>query len=122
VVNTCHDANRINRRMVLEAIADEPIYDESSDGGDTRGHQLADGRESPHAYVERMGVAARIELGLRALPEEQRLALVLCDIHGYNYGEICAITGMPMGTIKSRISRARMRLRDFLLEQPELLA
>ena len=58
---------------------------------------------------------------LLALPQEQRLARVLCDIQGYSYEEIREITGLPMGTLKSRISRARLRLRDFLLQQPELL-
>jgi RNA polymerase sigma-70 factor (ECF subfamily) len=50
-----------------------------------------------------------------------RLVLTLCDVHGYAYEEIAEMTQTPMGTVKSRISRARARIRDLLLRQPELL-
>jgi RNA polymerase sigma-70 factor (ECF subfamily) len=81
-----------------------------------------DTAESPPAFAERMELRDQIELGLRILPADQRLVLTLYDIHGYSYDDIIDMTGMPMGTLKSRISRARSRLRDFLLQQPELLA
>jgi RNA polymerase sigma-70 factor (ECF subfamily) len=42
-------------------------------------------------------------------------------VHGYAYDEIAEIANLPMGTVKSRISRARLRLRDYLLNKPELL-
>ena len=62
-----------------------------------------------------------LEAGIWSLPPDQRMVLVLCDIHGYSYEEIAEIAELPMGTVKSRISRARTRLRDFLLRNPELL-
>ena len=68
-----------------------------------------------------MELSQFIELGISRLPADQRLALTLCDVHGYGYEEIGDITGMPMGTVKSRINRARGKLRDFLLQYPELL-
>jgi RNA polymerase sigma-70 factor (ECF subfamily) len=120
IINTCYDAIRIDRRFRWEELADEPVYDLDADGG-AFSHQIADKRESPQAFVERMELNARIELGLRSLPYEQRLVLILSDIHGYHYDELCEITGMPMGTVKSRLNRARLKLRDFLLEQAELL-
>ena len=55
------------------------------------------------------------------LPDDQRLAVILCDVHGYAYEEIVDITGWPMGTVKSRISRGRIKLQEHLLRQPELL-
>ncbi|RIK36126.1 MAG: RNA polymerase subunit sigma-24, partial [Chloroflexi bacterium] len=58
--------------------------------------------------------------GLRVLPAEQRLVLVLCDIHGYKYEEAAQIMGVPVGTVKSRLNRSRIRLRDFLLENSVL--
>ncbi len=115
VVNTCYDMLRVQQRYVSEPIDDEPAEDERV------AHQLVDGGESPQAYVERMELNAVIELGLRALPADQRLVLSLCDIHGYAYEEIAEIIGQPMGTVKSRISRARAKLRDYLLQHPELL-
>jgi RNA polymerase sigma-70 factor (ECF subfamily) len=118
VVNTCYDVLRVQHRYVSEPIDDEP----SGDSEESRiAHQLIDSNESPVAYVERMELSSYIEIGIRNLPPDQRLVMVLCDIHGYSYEEIAEITGYPMGTVKSRISRARTKLRDYLLEHPELL-
>jgi RNA polymerase sigma-70 factor, ECF subfamily len=118
VINTCHDAIRRDRRVSFQEIADDASY-ESNDKSVS--YQVIDPHESPQAAVERSELHARIELGISALPPEQRLVLVLCDIHGYSYEEISEITGFPMGTVKSRISRARLKMREFLLQQPELI-
>lgn len=58
-----------------------------------------------------------IEAAMEQLPADQRLALTLCDVEGFNYFEIAEATGWPMGTVKSRISRARMRMRVLLAPQ-----
>jgi RNA polymerase sigma-70 factor (ECF subfamily) len=68
-----------------------------------------------------MELNALIEQSIAALPAELRLVLTLCDVHGYSYEEIAEMAQLPMGTVKSRISRARARIRDLLLRQPELL-
>lgn len=118
VVNTCYDVLRVQQRYVSESIDDEP----NGENEESRvARQLVDSHESPDAYVERMELSSYIELGIRNLPSDQRLVLTLCDVHGYSYEEIAEITGYPMGTVKSRISRARTKLRDYLLEHPELL-
>jgi RNA polymerase sigma-70 factor (ECF subfamily) len=114
VVNTCYDVLRAQKRYTFE-----PIGEESDE--ETPVTLLVDKGESPQDYVERMELNDLIELGIRSLPADQRLVLTLCDVHGYAYEEIAEITGFPMGTVKSRISRARTKLRDFLLQQPELL-
>jgi len=114
VVNTCYDVLRARRRYVTDSLDEEP-------GENEYAPQLIDGSESPHDHAERMEMSELIELGIRSLPADQRLALVLCDVHGYAYEEIAEITDANMGTVKSRISRARSRLRDFLLQKPELL-
>ncbi len=62
-----------------------------------------------------------MQAGINHLPEEQRVVLVLSDVQGLPYQEIPEIIDPPLGTVKSRLSRARGRLRDFLLAQPELL-
>ncbi len=114
VVNTCYDVLRAQKRYTFEPIGEEA-------GDETPVTLLVDNSESPQDYVERMELNGLIELGIRSLPADQRLVLTLCDVHGYAYEEIAEITGFPMGTVKSRISRARTKLRDFLLQQPELL-
>jgi RNA polymerase sigma-70 factor (ECF subfamily) len=62
-----------------------------------------------------------IELCLDDLPEDQRAATVLCDVEGYDYSEIAEIMSTSLGTVKSRISRARSKLRDCLQMSRELL-
>ena len=72
-------------------------------------------------HVERMELSELIERSFQTLPADQRLVLTLCDVHGYTYEEIADMTSVPMGTVKSRINRARTRVREYLLQYPELL-
>ena len=62
-----------------------------------------------------------LEAALAELPEEQRTAIVLCDVEGLDYAEIAAVMKTSLGTVKSRIARARMRMREVMLRQSELL-
>ena len=71
---------------------------------------------SPQEEAERRELGERIEEGLRALPPEYRAVLVLREIHQLRYEEIAGVLGLDIGTVKSRISRGRKRLRRFLLE------
>lgn len=114
VVNTSYDLLRVQKRYISESIEEEPIEDSPAKA-------IVDKHESPQEFVERMELGAHIEMGIQSLPDEQRVVLMLCDIHGYSYEEIAEITGQAMGTVKSRINRARGKLRDYLLQKPELL-
>jgi RNA polymerase sigma-70 factor (ECF subfamily) len=62
-----------------------------------------------------------LEAALAELPEEQRTAIVLCDVEGLDYAEIAVVMKTSLGTVKSRIARARMRMREIMMRQPELL-
>lgn len=62
-----------------------------------------------------------ISRGLQALPLEQRVAVILCDLQGLSYEEIAVTTHATLGTVRSRIARGRMRLRDYLYQNRELL-
>jgi len=114
VANTCYDVLRVQQRRATDSLDDLPVDHDHITA-------LVDHAESPESYAERMELNQFLEIGIQALPPEQRLVLVLCDIHGYTYEEIAEIADLPMGTVKSRISRARLRLRDYLLNKPELL-
>lgn len=114
VANTCYDVLRAQQRRATDSLDDLAVDHDHIPS-------LVDRAESPESYAERMELNHFIEAGIYTLPPEQRLVLVLCDIHGYAYEEIAEIAGLPMGTVKSRISRARLRLRDYLLNKPELL-
>jgi RNA polymerase sigma-70 factor, ECF subfamily len=122
VVNTCYDALRSRKRRRTDSLdAFTGGDDYGADGASDYSPQLEDPSEQPDAYVQRLELSELIERGIAHLPADQRLALTLCDVHGYAYEEISEITGMPMGTVKSRINRARAKLREYLLQYPELL-
>ena len=70
---------------------------------------------------KRMELNQLLEQALQALPHDQRLVVILCDVHGYSYEEIATMLEVPMGTVKSRINRGRAKVRSRLLEQSELL-
>jgi RNA polymerase sigma-70 factor (ECF subfamily) len=120
VVNTCYDVLRSSHYRNTESLDDR--YG-SGAGIEDEGHatQFVDHSEGPQAYVERAELNGWIEEGIKALTPDQRMVIVLCDVHGYAYDEIATIIDQPMGTVKSRISRARAHLRDYLLRRPELL-
>ncbi len=61
-----------------------------------------------------------LEVALRQLPADQRAAVVLCDVYGMDYNEVAAMTESALGTVKSRIHRGRLRLRELMAEHREL--
>jgi len=78
--------------------------------------------EHPVAGLERQERARLVHSGLRALPPELRLPLVLCDLQGMAYDQIAAELRIPLGTVKSRINRARVELAKRLLGRRAELA
>lgn len=72
------------------------------------------GQLDPEHDAERLDNIMRLERALAALSDEHRVAVLLHDVEGYKLEEIHKITGDPVGTIKSRLHRARARLRDLL--------
>lgn len=70
--------------------------------------------DGPEEHRQRVELALQIERCLGELPEDQRMTAVLGDIEGYDYNEIASITDVSLGTVKSRLSRARAKLRDCL--------
>jgi RNA polymerase sigma-70 factor (ECF subfamily) len=82
---------------------------------------LTDEHESPEERAMRQDLGRAIQAGLDELPDHQRVTLVLSDIQGLSYEEIADVTGVSLGTVKSRLSRGRSRLRDYLQQNQELL-
>jgi len=75
--------------------------------------------EAPDTHATRSELAGFLERALGELPDDQRLAIVLSDVQGYGYDDIASITGVAVGTVKSRISRGRSALRTLLREDTE---
>lgn len=73
------------------------------------------GADSPENISEQLELNVRLSDALSELPEDQRVALLMADVLGYDYVEIAELTSTAIGTVKSRISRARGRLRLTLL-------
>ena len=63
---------------------------------------------------------AALDRALQLLPADQRIAVVLCDVYGMDYNEVAAATSSALGTVKSRIHRGRLRLRELLADHREL--
>jgi RNA polymerase sigma-70 factor (ECF subfamily) len=72
------------------------------------------GAEPADEGIARAEEKERLWRALRALPAEFRTAVVLFDVEGYSYDEVAAIEGVPVGTVKSRLSRGRTQLRTLL--------
>jgi RNA polymerase sigma factor (sigma-70 family) len=116
ITNTCYDLLRAHRRRPTSSL------DKDSEEGDgEHDATLVDTAERPDDYVMRQELATTIQAAIGELPLDQRTVLVLSDIEGMNYQEISEATGAALGTVKSRLSRARAHLRDILLAKKELL-
>jgi RNA polymerase sigma factor (sigma-70 family) len=115
VTNTCYDQLRVKKRRPTASLDALLIVDSDS------GPSFADEGENPEEYALRQELGRVIQAGILTLPADQRITLVLSDIQEFGYQEIAEMTGVSLGTVKSRLSRARARLRDFLAAQGELL-
>jgi RNA polymerase sigma-70 factor (ECF subfamily) len=115
VTNICYDELRRRKRKPQASLDALFVEDESANPS------IMSRPESPEAYSQRLELAKAIQDCLSGLPEDQRIIAVLSDIQGYSYAEIKTVTKVSLGTVKSRLSRARARLRDCLRAKGELL-
>jgi len=100
--HTCLDHLRSAKKMKKTSIdcdADDP------------GFEIADTRSEPSAALDRSEKQRLIADALAELDPAFRAVVVLCDIEGRSYEDIAEITGIPAGTVKSRIARGRDKLR-----------
>lgn len=113
--NACIDELRRRQRRPQQSIDAPTGGDEASPA-----MQIADTTEGPEQAALRGELRRALQTELLTLPDDQRLALVLCDVEGLSYDEIAATMECSVGTVKSRISRARLKLRGQLQARPEL--
>lgn len=73
------------------------------------------GPDNPAVDSERLEKIHRLDRALQQLSDEHRIVVLLHDTEGYKLGEIGTLTGVPVGTVKSRLHRARARLREILV-------
>lgn len=114
VTNVCYDQLRNRQRRPTNSLDDMEVDPEYAG-------QLVDGAEQPDDFALRQELGRLLQAGIDHLPAEQRIALILSDVEGLSYEEVAQVMDTSLGTVKSRLSRARSKLRDFLLESQELL-
>jgi RNA polymerase sigma-70 factor (ECF subfamily) len=105
--NRCYDVLRGMQRRPAQSLDAQVVEDEPR-------WSLEPPPDDPEQRMLQRALGARLEVALDQLTEDQRLAVVLYDVHGYDYDEIAQIVDASLGTIKSRISRGRARLRELL--------
>jgi len=109
VSNACLDELRRRARHRVVSI-DTPV---SVDDPSPR--QIPSNDPEPGHEIEKAEVQTAVQEGIKELPDDHRIILVLRDIQGLSYEEIAQVLDMPLGTVKSRLNRARLGLRDRLL-------
>ena len=114
VTNCCYDQLRAQQRRPTSSLDDMLESDEHS-------RILEDSSETPDEYVERMELDQAIRNALSTLPEAQRVIVIMSDIQGLSYEEISQVASVSLGTVKSRLSRGRAKLRDYFRSHRELL-
>ena len=82
---------------------------------DAHGLEISDETQSPLAELEKRERMELIQRAIESLPPEQKMVVILRDIQGLPYDDIADITGCGLGTVKSRLSRARLELRRKLM-------
>jgi RNA polymerase sigma-70 factor (ECF subfamily) len=117
VTNACYDELRRKKRRPTT-----PLEPDNNDGDEIDSPRwLADTSMSPEQKAEADELEHAIQHCLEALPTDFRAVVVLADIQGLDYSEVATIAKVPLGTIKSRLARGRLRLRECLQDFWELL-
>mgnify|MGYP005863373109 CR=1 FL=1 len=111
VSNACIDELRNRKRHPVTRL--EPLDSDGEEALESPAW-LADGTPSPEAQMDQHELRLAIETCIQKLSDDFRLVVVLVDVQGCDYHEVSAILGKPLGTVKSRLSRARERLQDCL--------
>lgn len=117
VTNACYDDLRRQKRRPTVPL--EPANDDDEEVESPR--WLADTSMSPEQKFEADELEHALQHCLDALPTDFRAVVVLADIQGLDYSEVAQAARVPLGTIKSRLARARLRLRECLQDFWELL-
>jgi RNA polymerase sigma-70 factor, ECF subfamily len=111
--NRAYDMLRASARrpagsLEAEMVEIEPIWSASGAG-----------EESPDAHALRRELSIYLERALISLPDDQRMVVMLVDVQGLDYHEVAETMGIALGTVKSRLSRARAKVRQALADDTQ---
>jgi RNA polymerase sigma-70 factor (ECF subfamily) len=113
VVNACYDQLRRQQRRPVQSL--EALMENNS-----RSRERLDASPGPERAALSGETAEAVQAALARLAPEHRSIVVLCDVQGLSYEEAAAVLEIAVGTVKSRLSRARAHLRDDLRARGEL--
>ena len=118
LTNACYDELRRQKRKPTEDLnpVDTDTGEEMEDPA-----WLSDDSQSPADHVEQQELERAIQNCLGGLPDEFRTVIVLVDVQGMDYQEASEVVSTPLGTVRSRLARARQRVQDCLQNAGELL-
>jgi RNA polymerase sigma-70 factor, ECF subfamily len=112
VLNLFYDELRKRPRRLKTVSMDQTFEDESGESEFIR--EVKDNKLKPDEIIVNNETKAAIKIAMSQLPEQFRTAIVLRELQGLQYEEIAEMLGCALGTVKSRIWRARERLQDLL--------
>jgi RNA polymerase sigma-70 factor (ECF subfamily) len=117
--NICYDRLRVRSRRPTNSL--EALVEEAENSGSNAESLLEDGAADPENLALNHELARELKAAIQTLPPDQRLIVILSDVQGLSYDEIVQIANCSLGTVKSRLSRGRAKLREYLQQNPELL-
>lgn len=112
--NVCIDILRRRKNQTVSLQTED-------DEGEELAFDLPDQGPSPEELVLRAEDRALVRAAMNALPEELRRVLALRELGGLSYEELAAELGLELGTVKSRLNRARKKLCEYLMENGNIL-
>jgi RNA polymerase sigma-70 factor (ECF subfamily) len=117
VTNICYD--ELRRRKRRPSVPLEPL--DSDDEEIESPRWMTDPSATPEQAADQRELGRALQHCLDELPAEFRAMVILVDVQGMDYTEAAQVAGKPLGTVKSRLARARLRLRECLQGFWELL-
>jgi RNA polymerase sigma-70 factor, ECF subfamily len=117
VTNACYD--ELRRRKRRPTVSLEPVNEDDEEIESPV--WLADDSAGPEEELARAELNQALQNCLHGLPDDFRSVVLLIDVEGLDYQEVSLTIGKPLGTVKSRLARARLKMRDCLQDFGELL-
>ncbi|MBM3944129.1 MAG: sigma-70 family RNA polymerase sigma factor [SAR202 cluster bacterium] len=112
--NLCYDYLRASKRRPEQSL------DAAMEANPSFGPAMSESYD-PEKLALQSELRSEIQKALMTLPADQRSIMVLVDVEGFGYDEAADSLGVAVGTVKSRLFRAREKVREYLLKKPELL-
>ncbi|NWJ98588.1 MAG: sigma-70 family RNA polymerase sigma factor [Chloroflexi bacterium] len=110
--NLCYDQLRSKARRPSSSL--EAMLDEAEETGGAALAWMEDNSADPQDQALRHELLREVSRALQTLSYEQRLVVILSDVQGLSYEEIVEVTNVSLGTVKSRLNRGRVKMRELL--------